>query len=115
MKKINSEIILSICIATYNREKYVLKTLNSIIGQIKDKNIEIVIADGASTDNSELIISKYALLYSQVKYHRLKKKGGVDNDYNMAVQLATGRYCWLFTDDDFLDPFAIENVVNFSP
>ena len=111
MKKINSDIILSICIATYNREKYILKTLDSIIGQIKDKNIEIVIADGASSDNTELIISKYSLLHNQVKYHKLEKKGGVDNDYNMAVQLATGRYCWLFTDDDFLDPFAIENVV----
>jgi abequosyltransferase len=111
MKKLNSEIILSICIATYNREKYIVKTLDSIISQIKDKNIEIVIADGASTDNSELIISKYASLNNQVKYHRLKKKGGVDNDYNMAVQFATGKYCWLFTDDDFLEPFAIEKVI----
>lgn len=103
--------ILSICIATYNRAAYIGKTLESIISQITDE-VEIVIVDGASTDNTEDVVRRYVQMYGQIRYFRLSSKGGVDQDYCKAVEYAQGKMCWLFTDDDLLKPGAIHEVLN---
>lgn len=100
----NKQPLLSICIATYNRADYIGETLDSIIPQLDD-DVEVVIADGASTDNTEAVMKKY--IDPRIRYIRLPVKGGVDQDYCKAVELARGEFCWLFTDDDILRPGAI--------
>lgn len=102
---------LSICIATYNRANFIAETLESIIPQLTDE-IELLIVDGASTDNTEHVLSGYVLKEDRLRYVRLKEKGGVDKDYCVAVKLARGDYCWLFTDDDLLKCGAIDAVIN---
>lgn len=106
----SSSIKLSICIATYNRAKFIGETLETIVHQLNDC-IEIVIVDGASTDNTSDILKPYILLYKNIKYFKLDKKGGVDQDYDKAVSFATGRMCWLFTDDDLIIDNAIELIL----
>jgi len=101
---------LSICIATYNRAKYIGETLESIIPQVTE-DVEIVIADGASTDSTRAVVERYADSCKQIRYIRLPAKGGVDQDYCKAVEYAQGEYCWLFTDDDILKPGAIQAVM----
>lgn len=101
--------LLSICIATYNRAAYIGETLESIIPQLDD-DVELLVVDGASTDNTEDVVRQYAELESRIRYIRLAVKGGVDHDYDQAVQLACGEYCWLFTDDDVLRPGAVKAV-----
>jgi abequosyltransferase len=107
---IKKEYKLSICIATYNRAEFISETLDSILCQINSK-VEIVIVDGASTDDTEKVISKYCEEYECINYYLLEKKGGVDYDYNKAVEFANGEMCWLFTDDDLLIPGAISTVL----
>jgi len=102
---------LSICIATYNRAGYIGETLESIIPQVTDE-VEIVIVDGASTDDTESVVKRYVQACRQIHYIRLSSKGGVDQDYCKAVELAEGEYCWLFPDDDLLKPHAISTVLN---
>lgn len=102
---------LSICIATYNRAGYIGQTLESIIPQVTDE-VEIVIADGASTDATADVVKGYAETCRQIHYTRLPSKGGVDQDYCKAVELAQGEYCWLFTDDDLLKPGAVNAALN---
>jgi len=46
-----------------------------------------------------------------LRYIRLSAKGGVDQDYCKAVELAQGEICWLFPDDDLLKPYAIKTVL----
>jgi abequosyltransferase len=104
------EIILTICIATYNRGGFIGETLSTITPQVTEE-IEIIIVDGASTDNTKNVVLGFQEKCQQIKYYRLPEKGGVDRDYCMAVELATGKYCWLFTDDDTLDTNAIRTVM----
>lgn len=104
-------IKLSICIATLNRAAFIEKTLDSIVSQMTEK-IEIVIVDGASTDNTEEIVRTYKQRFPNVNYVRLAEKGGADQDFSLAVELAHGEYCWLFADDDLIKPGAIQSVLS---
>lgn len=101
--------LLSICIATYNRADNISETLDSIIPQLTD-DVELLVVDGASTDNTEIIIQKIALKEPRIRYVRLPIKGGVDQDYDKSVELARGEFCWLFTDDDLLKSGAVAAV-----
>jgi abequosyltransferase len=102
--------LLSVCIATYNRADYIGQTLESIIPQLTSE-VEIVIVDGASTDNTTSVVQHYVEICKQINYIRLPSKGGVDQDFCKAVEHAKGEYCWLFADDDLLKPGAIKTVL----
>ena len=101
---------LSICIATLNRAAFIGATLESIISQATDE-VEIVIVDGASTDNTEQVVRHYQQRFPRLRYVRLAARGGVDQDYSRAVELAQGEYCWLMSDDDVLKPGAVQAVI----
>jgi abequosyltransferase len=99
-------IKLSICIATLNRAAFIGATIESIIAQAADE-VEIVIVDGASVDNTEEIVRGYQTDFPQLHYVRRDTNMGVDQDFAKAVELARGEYCWLFSDDDLMKPGAV--------
>ena len=101
---------LSICIATYNRGQFIGETLDSILGQIVS-DVELVIVDGASPDNTPEVMAQYISRYPEIRYFREQENSGVDADYDKAVGYARGEYCWLMTDDDLLCPKAIFSVL----
>jgi abequosyltransferase len=103
--------ILSICIATLNRAAFIGETLDTIVGQLQP-GTELVIVDGASTDGTDAVVAPYVAIDPRVRYVRLAKNSGVDQDYDLAVQHARGTYCWLMTDDDLLKPGAISRVLS---
>lgn len=100
-------IELSICIATLNRSRYISETLNSILDQL-EPSVELIVVDGASSDNTPEILADYQLRYPEIRYFREPKNSGVDCDYDKAVGYARGKYCWLMSDDDLLKPGAIK-------
>lgn len=102
--------LLSICIATYNRARYIGATLESIIPQLTE-GVEVVVVDGASTDNTSAVVSRYADSCKQIRYIRLSVKGGVDQDYCRAVEYAQGQMCWFFPDDDLLKQGSVGAVL----
>lgn len=103
-------IQLSICIATLNRASFLRETLDAILPQITEE-VEVVVVDGASTDNTREVVQEAAARFGRLHYTRLEKKGGVDQDYCKAVELACGEFVWLFSDDDLLKPGAIKAVI----
>jgi len=73
----DENILLSICIPTYNRAIFLQRLLESIIGQdfYDNKIIEIIICDNKSTDNSIAMIKEYVEKYKNIRYYV--------NDYNI--------------------------------
>jgi len=104
-------IKISICMATRNRGAFIGATLESIICQASEE-VEIVIVDGASTDNTEEVIRKYQAHFAGLRYFRQEANMGIDRDFAKAVDLAHGDYCWLFCDDDLFKPGAIQVVLD---
>lgn len=106
--------LLSICIPTLNRGRFIGETLESIVCQITG-DVEVVIVDGGSTDDTQSVVQAYADRFPQIRYIRHGKGGspsneGFDRDCNNAVELARGHYCWLMTDDDLLIHDAIAEL-----
>lgn len=105
------QYLLTICIATYNRADYLGETLHSIVSQIADiDDVEVLVVDGNSTDHTETVVRNIQSECLNLNYIKLKEKGGVDKDFDIAVQSSSGSYCWLFTDDDLLKEGAVERV-----
>ncbi len=102
--------LLSVCIATFNRSRFLPATLDNICAQLTEET-ELVLVDGASTDDTAAIGAEYARRNPRVRFQRQEANGGVDRDFAAAVELAGGRYCWLFSDDDMLKPGAIARVL----
>ena len=103
-------ISLSICIATYNTGEFIAETLECILNQIQ-VGVEIVVVDGASSDNTSALMGEYVAHHPQVRYFQEKINSGVDADFDKAVGYARGNYCWLMSDDDLLHDGAIERVL----
>lgn len=106
-----NNINLSFCIATLNRGAFIGATLESIICQATEE-VEIVIVDGASTDNTEDVVRRYQERFPRLRYYRQNANLGVDHDFAEAVAMAYGEYCWLFSDDDLIKPGAIQTVLD---
>ena len=109
-KKSLDKIKLSICMTTHNRARFIGETLESVISQAND-NIEIVIVDGASTDNTTEVVQRFKKRFRNLVYYRGEQNMGVDRDMATAIEHARGEYCWLFSDDDWLKPGAIKKVL----
>ncbi len=104
-------IKLSICLATYNRGRFIGETLDAILPQLAP-GVELLVVDGASPDNTQEVMSHYLARYPAIRYFREQENSGVDRDYDKAVGYASGEYCWLMADDDLLSEGAVASVLN---
>ena len=101
---------LSICIATFNRGRFIAETLDSILADLPPE-VEVVVLDGASTDETPSVLDRYVQPGRSLRYCRESANSGIDRDYDKAVGYASGEYCWLMTDDDLVQPGAVGRVL----
>ena len=97
---------ISIIVPIYNAEKYLNKCIDSIINQTK-KELEIILINDGSTDNSETIIKKYD--DKRIKYFKNKNQG-IGKTRNFGIDKATGKYIMFLDSDDFLELNACEKM-----
>jgi O-antigen biosynthesis alpha-1,3-abequosyltransferase len=105
-----SKVKLSICMPTYNFGAFIGETLDSIVSQLQPE-VEVVVLDGGSTDDTEAVVKAYIPSFPQVSYVRQATRGGIDRDMARSVDLAQGEYCWLFSSDDIMKPGAVRRVL----
>jgi glycosyltransferase involved in cell wall biosynthesis len=95
-------MLISICIPTYNRALLLDRSLDSIIKEFLDYDIEIIISDNASSDNTQEVVSGYQEEYSFIKYFRNATNLGLDENAVICIKKAIGKYVFMFSDDDIL-------------
>ena len=112
MDKIMTEIELTIGIPTYNGDRYLAETIDSVLLQLPDiqgRRIEIIISDNASTDNTSTIVKRYVAAYPEIVFYTANPQNiGYDRNVDMLFKAAKGEYLWLLGDDDMLVPGALK-------
>lgn len=105
------KVSMSVCIPVYNFARFLPETLDSIVMQERVGEVEILILDGASTDETPKLISNYQRYFPNIKYVRLAERGGIDRDMALAVTHSSSDYCWLFSGDDLMLPGTLEEAL----
>ncbi|PIR57840.1 MAG: hypothetical protein COU71_01885 [Parcubacteria group bacterium CG10_big_fil_rev_8_21_14_0_10_38_31] len=102
--------LVSICTTFFNAGRYIHRALESCLNQTY-KNLEVIVVDDASTDNSEEMVKKYASLDSRVKYFRNYERTGLAESEIKMFHLAGGKFAMMLGADDWLPRNYIENGV----
>lgn len=104
------EPLLSVCIPTYNRAKKLERAVQALIGG-SYKNLEIIISDNASSDETQNFCGALGASDSRVKYFRHTENQGPTKNFEFARDQATGKYFLWHGDDDYLDTDYIRTCV----
>jgi glycosyltransferase involved in cell wall biosynthesis len=90
--------LISLCIPTYNRAVILEKTIKRIVSYDSfDSNVEIVISDNCSTDNTQAVCEQYAAKYDNVSYYR-NQENTFDYNFIQALDRGKGAYLKLLND-----------------
>jgi len=106
----NNPLITVICLC-YNQEAYVIECLNSVINQ-SYPNIELIIVDDFSTDNSKKTILTWLQNNPEIRFISNETNLGITKAFNKALQLAKGEFIIDLAADDILLPDCITTQVN---
>ncbi len=109
--------IISFIVPVFNTEKYIEKCLNSIINQTKKEEIEIIIINDGSTDNSDSVIKRYIEKHKnneKIKFSYFSKTNtGIARTRNYGIEKAKGKYILFVDSDDYIDKQLIENLEQY--
>ncbi len=99
-------IKLSIIIPVYNTQAYLEKCLDSVVVAVSgiERQVEVLIVNDGSTDNSLDIIKKYCEQYGEWMRYSDKKNGGLSDVKNYGLQRVSGEYVIFLDSDDYVDP-----------
>ncbi|MBO5057622.1 MAG: glycosyltransferase [Lachnospiraceae bacterium] len=107
-----SNVKVSVIIPVYNTEQYLAESIESALDQTL-KEIEIIVVDDGSSDDSGRIADAYAALYGNISviHQENQNLGGARNT---GLYAAKGRYIQYLDSDDVLRPEALEHLFNFA-
>lgn len=102
---------LAICIPTYNRGPFLDQALASIAAQPEAAEVEVVVSDNASGDDTPQVVERWRARLPRLVYYRWPENAGADRNFLKAVELASAEYCWLFGSDDCVAEGALARVL----
>ena len=100
---------VSVIVPIYNVEKYLPKCLDSLINQTLD-DIEIILVNDGSTDNSGNIAKEYKAKYNDKFIYLEKENGGLSDARNFGIPYAKGEYIAFLDSDDYIEEDAYEKM-----
>jgi glycosyltransferase involved in cell wall biosynthesis len=100
---------LTVFLITYNREKYIKSSIDSILNQ-SYKNFKFIILDNASTDQTEKIVKSFN--NPKIKYIRHQINIGAVENTNFAINTCDTKYLTIFHDDDIMYSDMLESQIN---
>ena len=105
----------SVIVPIYNLELFLDEALSSIVNQSIGfkENIELILINDGSSDNSEKICRKYLELYPDNVIYKRQENKGVSTARNVGLSLANGKYINFFDGDDIWDLDTFEKVFAF--
>lgn len=106
-----NNIQVSVIIPVYNVEQYLRQCLDSVINQTY-KDIEIIVINDCSPDNSLQIIEEYKQKDSRIRLINLEKNGGLANARNVGIKNSNGKYITFIDSDDWISDNNIEVLYN---
>ena len=104
---------VSIIIPAYNSEKFIKRCLDSVINQIY-KNLEIIVIDDASKDNTKQIIKEYAEKDNRIRPFYSSENKGVSFSRNIGLKASTGEYIMFVDSDDELTKDAVRRMIDIA-
>jgi teichuronic acid biosynthesis glycosyltransferase TuaG len=104
--------LVSIITPTFNAEKYIRSTLQSVLNQ-SYQNWEMILADDASTDRTVSIIEEFAQKDNRIKLFKLAENSGNGFARNVALEKAAGKYIAYLDADDLWFPEKLEKQIQF--
>ena len=110
--KINSYPTISIITPSFNQGKFIEETIKSVVEQ-EYPNLEYVIKDARSTDNSLKIIQKYAAKYPKIIKWVSKEDKGQTDGINQGIKMATGEIIAYLNSDDLYLPNTFQTVAEY--
>ena len=102
--------LVSIVIPVYNVEKYLRKCIESVLNQTY-KNIQIILVNDGSTDNSPALCDEYKQMYDKVEVIH-KSNGGLPDARNAGLKRAKGEYVGFIDSDDWIEPNMVEHLLH---
>lgn len=105
------KIKVSVIVPVYNVEKFIDKCLNSLVNQTL-KEIEIIVVNDGSPDNSQKIIDKYVKKYPDKIKSYIKENGGQGSARNYGLKKASGEYIGYVDSDDFVEKDMYKKLYN---
>lgn len=99
---------ISVIVPVYNTEKYLLKCLDSILNQTLN-DIEVIVVNDGSIDNSQLIIDDLKLKDNRIISIQ-KENGGLSDARNVGIDIAKGEFIAFIDSDDYIDLMMFEKM-----
>jgi CDP-glycerol glycerophosphotransferase len=93
---------VSVIVPVYNVEKYLAKCLDSLVHQSL-KEIEIIVVNDSTKDNSQEIIDTYKTQFPSIVQSYIKENGGVGEARNFGLKHASGEYIGFIDSDDYVE------------
>lgn len=103
-------ILISVIVPAYNIEKYIGRCIESILNQTY-RDLEIIIVDDGSTDQTGNIIDLYAANDGRIKSIH-KENGGVSSARLKGIEASSGSYVGFVDGDDYIEPEMFEKLLN---
>ena len=106
------DTLISVIVPVYKVEKYLVRCVDSILGQTYS-NLEVILVDDGSPDGSGAICDEYAQKDARIRVIH-KENGGLSSARNAGIDIATGEYFGFVDSDDWIEPDTYETMLGFA-